>query len=223
VRVVRLKLGRLLRRAKAVGPARLSGAVFAGLVLVGLSGHAATRDGGGEFRPVACLFAIVLVGLGFRFRSSLATALGIVGTGMIWALSQSRESATGAVVVGALLTVVAIITSWLSEPRVATSAAGHLRRAGRLTMVLCGAAAIGLASLQFVDRPPANRVVMLMGVAAVVGILTLFFVLGEPGVAEDEEWIDHSDVERAEGYVNVRKGRSRSVLGRGAGVFPRRI
>ena len=223
MRVVRIKFGNFVARLATVGTARLIGAVFACAVLVGVSGHATAQEGGGQFRPIACLFAISLVGLGFRYRSSLATALGILGTGMVWALSQSRESATGAVAVGGLLTVVAIISSWLAEPRVTTSVKGHFRRAGRLTMVLCGAAAIGLASLQFVDRPPANRAIMLMGVAAVVGILTLFFFLGEPGVAQDDEWTDDSNIDRAEGWVSVRKGRSRSALGRVGGAFPRRI
>ena len=188
----------MLASVTDAGPGRFFGAVVVGLILLGLSVHSVTREGSTEFRPFAGLFMVCLVGLGFRYRSSLTTALGLVGVGLLWALSQSKESATAAVAVGGLLTVAAIMMSWLSEPRVSVSRIGHVRRVGRLAAVLCGAAGMGLGSLQFVDRPPANRLVMLLGVAAVTGILALFFLLGDADAPETND--------ASEGQLSGRKG-----------------
>lgn len=192
------RLRRLRQRMREAGPGRLCGALVVVVILLGLSVHSVTREGSTEFRPFAGVFMVVLVGLGFRYRSSLTTALGLVGVGLLWALSQNKESATAAVLVGGLLTVVAIMLSWLSEPRVAVSTIGHVRRIARLAAVLCGAAAMGLAALQLVDRPPANRLVMLLGVGAVAGILVLFFVLGDA---------DEEDTSDREGALSGQRGR----------------
>lgn len=196
-----------------------------------LSVHASTRDGATALRPAAFFVLALFVVGGFRWRNSFATAVGLTGLGLVWALSQTVESATAAVLVGAVVTLMAVALSWLTDPPIRSVPAAHARRTGRLIVVSCGAILMGLLALRSVDRPPADRMVLLLGVVAVIGILGLFFVLGEPD-EPDPVTNRHSvkDIIRGDEPVHSGRrsqisglpGRGRTIAGRGAGAFGRR-
>jgi len=160
------------------GLARLA-AQFGVVVILGSLGVDTLRqDGNNSTRVSLVLIAFVIGIVGWRYRSSLGTATAFVSLAVMWALSQDAESATEAVIVGAMLTAAAVLLSWLTQPPVDVPASGALRRTGRLVSILAGSSAVGLLTLQFVERPPASRLVVLFGVIAVVATLGLLFAFG---------------------------------------------
>lgn len=220
VRRSRASLGAVL----ALGAARLTGwAVVLG-ALGFLVGHASTRAGATGLRPALFVLIVALVLAGFRYRSAFTTGLGLAGAAVMWALSQNVESASGAVLVGGLVTLVAVLLSWLAEPPVTTTPSGHARRIGRLLSVCSGAAAVGLLALGAVDRQPAHRGVISFGVAAVLGVLALVYVLGvDPDAPEaPDRGRTEPDPGVSRTFSDLRD-RRRSAAVRGAGVSSRRL
>lgn len=152
---------------------------FLGAVLIGLSAHAIVQDGGNALRVVSCIVVAGSVLTGIELRSSIAVAFGLVGLSLIWALSQTTESATGAVLVGALVTIAASTASWLGEDSARLAGAGRVRLITRTATMLCASSALGLAALRLLERPAAGRTVIVLGVAALLGVLALFTKLGD--------------------------------------------
>lgn len=169
----------IVERAVAWGGLTRMSALVAVAAILGLLGADTLRQHGNNATRVSLVIIAFAVGIvGWRYRSSLATATAFVSLAIMWALSQDAESATEAVIVGALLTAAAVLLSWLAQPVVEIPAPGAMRRVGRLVSLLAGSSAVGLLALQFVERPPASRLVVLLGVVAVVGALGLLYVFG---------------------------------------------
>jgi len=160
------------------GFARLAAQLVVVAILGLIGADTLRQQGNNSTRVLLVLVAFAIGMVGWRYRSSLGTATAFVSLAIMWALSQDAESATAAVIVGALLAVSSVLLSWLAQPPVDVPAAGALRRAWRLVSVMAGSSAVGLLTLQFVERPPASRLVVLLGVVAVGGALGLLFAFG---------------------------------------------
>jgi len=163
--------GRRLSRSAACG------AIVA--ILGSIAVDTMRQNGNNAMRVSLILIACAVGFVGWRYRNSSAIATSFVGLTIMWALSQDAESATEAVVVGAFLTVAVVLLSWLAQPPVDISSEGVVRRGLLLVSLIAGFSAVGLLVLQFVDRPPASRMVVLFGIAAVAATLGLLYAFGE--------------------------------------------
>jgi len=176
---VRVATARLVESGvTGIGFARLAAQLVVVAILGSMGADTLRQQGNNSTRVFFVVVALAIGMVGWRYRSSLGTATAFVSLAIMWALSQDAESATGAVIVGALLTVAAVLLSWLAQPPVDVAAGGVVRRAWRLVSVVAGSSAVGLLTLQFVERPPASRLVVLLGVVAVAGALGLLFAFG---------------------------------------------